>query len=132
MSREERMQILKMVETGKISADDGMKLLEAVEADDQAESGSAHPAHLKRNKKAIRVQVFEGDLEKPKVNINVPVGLVKIITKFIPESAKAEMTVNDKPFDIDEIVEMVEMGTEGVLMEVDEPEKKERVIISVG
>ncbi len=129
MTSEERMQVLKMIETGKISAEDGLKLLESLDSADGVDSEPSAGKPSPKKRKSVRIEVFEGDLNKPKVNVNIPFALAKIAHKIIPSATKFEM--NGQSCDLDDIFDMVKEGTEGTILEVDEPGKKERVIISV-
>ena len=56
MSHEERLQILKMVQEGKVTAEEGARLLEAVEAPDTGVETSGQPARWLR----IRVTDTKG------------------------------------------------------------------------
>jgi len=77
----------------------------------------------------LKIRVYEGDLEKPKVNVNIPLHLAKWAMKFIPESAKAK--IGEKDIDIDEIAELIEEGVGGKLVEVEDEKKGERVEIFI-
>jgi len=116
---EERMRILKMLEEGKINADEAAKLLAAVETGGAKAGGG--------KKKLLKVLVMDGDKEKAKVNVNLPLDLIETCLQFIPKDAKAKM--EEKGIDIESIVKMVESGIEGKLVEVDAENK--HVIIAV-
>lgn len=131
MNREERIQILKMIESGKITADEGLKLMEAIDTNESTTSNPETTSTGKTSKKRLRVQVYENDLNKPKVNISIPLGLAKVISKFVPASATANMNVNGTSVNLDEIVELIKDSSEGKILEVDDEEKKERVVICV-
>lgn len=118
---EERLKILKMVEDKKISAEEASRLLDALG------SGAEEPAS--GGAKMLRIRVYERDREKPKVNINVPLSLVKWGLKFIPQSAKAKIDEHD--IDLDEIISMVEKGNQGKLVDVEDDEDGERVEIFI-
>ncbi len=131
MSSEERMQILKMIENGKISAEEGMKLMEAVDSSQSSDEGATTNVIARPRKKKFRIQVFEGDMNKPKVNVNIPLGLAEIATKFVPKSVQANMNVGGEAFDLREVIQMVQNGEDGTLLEVEDADDKTRVIISV-
>jgi hypothetical protein len=126
---EQKARILRMVEEGKISAEEAVKLLEAL-GDNGV--GQLQVSPVRRPKKFMRflkIRIFEGDLEKPKVRVAVPVALLKIATKFIPEDAKAE--INGHNIDLDEILQAVDENTEGKLLEVHDDEDKTRIEIFI-
>jgi hypothetical protein len=83
---EERMKILKMIQDGKITTDEGAKLLKALSAK------SEKPRRVKRSGGKggwLRVRVTDMNSGKPKVNVNLPLRLVdaglNIAAQFTPE-----------------------------------------------
>lgn len=120
---EERMQILGMVEDGKISAEEGMDLLAALEEDNKEISP-------KTNAKWLKVRVYTLD-DKPKVNVNIPLSLVdvglKIAKKYDPKLKESGLD----QIDIDEIIEAVKNGAEGNIVDVEDEESKTKVKIYV-
>ncbi|NLJ81029.1 MAG: hypothetical protein GX335_08395, partial [Firmicutes bacterium] len=89
--KEEKMKVLQMVEEGKITASEGLELLEAMEGTRLREKNG--PA---ATKKFLRVRISS---EKgKKVNVNLPLGLLKLATKFcsignafIPKEARLQL-----------------------------------------
>jgi len=122
--REETMKILKMVEEKKISAEEAAKLLEALERS----SGKEETSQEKYGK-TLRIKVFEGDLSKPKVNVNIPLTIVKFIGKLMPDRVKTKLDEHNVSFE--QIMEMVEKGETGKLVEVEDTEENERVEIYI-
>jgi hypothetical protein len=122
-SKEERAQILQMVSDGKISAEEGARLLSAIASHDRPE-GTARTSEALRGR-WLRVQVFSMATGRPKVNFSLPMGLVsvglKLGAQFVPELVDVE----------DEIMATVEEGTLGKILEVEDPEDGERVEIFI-
>lgn len=121
-TNEERLRILKMVEAGKITADDAAKLLSALEevgSRDQPESAGQPP-------KWFRVRVSDKRTGRAKVNVNIPMGLVhvgmRMGAKFAPDIAG---------IDVEEIVQAIKQGASGKIIEVDDEEEDEHVEIYV-
>jgi len=123
-SKEERAQILQMIGEGKISAEEGARLLKALASHD-------HPGRPTRTHEALRgrwlrVRVFNMATGRPKVNFNLPMGLVslglKLGAQFVPELASIS---------VDELMSIAEEGTEGKIIEVEDPEDGERVEIFI-
>ena len=88
---DERLRILKMVADGKLSPKEGAELLNGIE---NLEEKIKPSRWLK-----IKVWENEGGKEvdsskKPKVNVNIPIGLAKTVLKMIPEKAKEKMNFN--------------------------------------
>ncbi|MDD1763124.1 MAG: hypothetical protein LUQ70_00210 [Methanobacteriaceae archaeon] len=121
--RDERMQILEMVEEGKINTSEAMELLNALEGDQEEIISKNKAKWLK-----IRVQTLD---DNPKVNVNIPLSLVsvglKLAKKFDP---KLEESGLDQ-IDLDEIMEAVKNGAEGKIVDVEDEENQTRVKIYV-
>ncbi len=118
-TEEERLQILKMIEAGQITAEEGAKLLDALEEPLKSE---------KRREGAprwFRVRVTDLNTGKQKVNINLPLKLLdvgaKVGAKF---AAPADL-------DIEEIVQAIKDGAEGKIVDVEDLEERERVEVYV-
>jgi SHOCT-like domain len=121
--RDERMQILEMVEEGKINTSEAMELLNALEGDQEEITPKNKAKWLK-----IRVKTLD---DNPKVNVNIPLSLVsvglKLAKKFDP---KLEESGLDQ-IDLDEIIEAVKNGAEGKIVDVEDEENHTRVKIYV-
>jgi len=120
-----RLKILKMLEEGKIKADEAARLLEAV-GGSGAEAEAA--ATTKGRGRTLHIRVFRGDSERPNVNVNIPLSLAKWALKFVPADAKARM--GDKEIDLDELGTLLGEGV-GEIITVHDEDKDERVEISI-
>ena len=84
---EERMKILQMIQDGKISAEDGAKLLAAITENAQAKKASSF--QRSRESRYMRVRVTDVSSGKTKVSVNLPLGLVdaglNIASNFMPD-----------------------------------------------
>jgi hypothetical protein len=124
---EERMRILKMLEDGKITADEAAKLLSAVETKAKGIVSCAGEG----TRKVLHVEIQgEGD-EKPKVNVNVPLELIKVGLGLIPKEARNKM--EEKGIDLEKLTELIETGIEGKLVEVEHEKDggKERITVEI-
>jgi len=117
LMKEERIQILKMLEEGKITSDEAFQLLSTLEQKKTTPSI--------RNK-FLRIRVQEGG-DRTKVNVNVPIALVKIAQRFIPRRIQEEFP----DLDLEELVREIEQGAEGKLVEVTDKDSDTTVEISV-
>ncbi len=115
---EERMQILKMIEEGKISAEEGAKLLQALSAakSEKRKSAGDEP-------RWFRVRVTNLDTGKDKVNLNFPMGLVNVGFKL---GARFAPDVN-----FEEIMAAIKSGAQGKIVDVVDEEDGERVEIFI-
>jgi hypothetical protein len=118
-SSAERMTILRMVEQGKISAEDGARLLAAL-GDRQTAEGKPRAAF--DTSRHLQVRVTDLMTNRQKVNVNVPVGLVQLVWRWLPESAQAQM---------DSLQNAIDSGTSGRLIEVMDQESGVRVEITL-
>ncbi len=123
-SPEERMQILKMIEEGKISAKEGAELLRALEK--TTPSQSYEPLKGASNPRWFRVRVTDMSSGRQKVNVNIPIGLVNVGlrmgARFAPEM---------EDMDFNKVMEAVRSGQQGKIMDVTDEESGERVEIFV-
>ncbi len=121
---EERMQILKMIEEGKISAEEGAKLLAALSAGkpDTSRQDSQGGA----NRRQFRVRVTDLATGRNKVNINIPMSLVNVGIKM-----GARFAPDIEGINFDEIVAAIKSGSQGKIVDVVDEEDNERVEIYV-
>jgi len=124
----EKMQILKMIEEGKISADEGMQLLQAVESNVEETSPEVSAANTGNGTSPKRLRVRVQKDGKETVNIKIPISLVnvglKIGKKFSPELQESMGNV-----DMDEIIQMIQDGAEGRLVEVDDGDEHVEIFV---
>ena len=122
---EERMQILNMVAEGKISAEEGAKLLSALEPERKS-SATASVMGGPTAPRWFRVRVTDLETGRNKVNVNLPMSLVDVGTRmgarFAPEL---------EGLDFNDIIEQVKAGAQGKIIEVEDAEGGERVEIYV-
>ena len=111
----EKLQILNMVKEGKISAEEGVKLLEALEDTTVASEALAHSDN---KAKWFKVRVFDPE-DNTKVNVTLPLSLinlgVKLAGKFSPEVKAAGLTEED----MEEIYAAIKSGATGKIVDLD-------------
>ncbi|MFN8470669.1 MAG: hypothetical protein U0822_00490 [Anaerolineae bacterium] len=123
-SSQERMQILKMIEEGKITPEDGAKLLEALRGPKGTSAGSVvQPSAGSARWLVVRVTDMRSG--RRKVNVNVPISLVGIGARIGAKFA-APMDLN-----IEEIMEAVRSGRVGKIIDVQDDADGEHVEIFV-
>lgn len=123
-SSEERMKILQMVSEGKISPEDGAKLLSAL-----TDSGSRRRASgggRSGGAKYMRVRVTDSFSGKTKVSVNLPLGLIdaglSIASNFMPEMDAAAAQ---------EIADAIRSGNIGKIVDVQDEEDGEHIEIFI-
>jgi polyhydroxyalkanoate synthesis regulator phasin len=124
VTSEERMKILKMINDGKINAEEGSQLLSAL--------SQRSDKHLKTAKRSLsgqmlRVRVSDMSTGKAKVNVNVPMKLVdagiNIAAQFIPEMENAQM--------MEAVKEALSENLSGKIVDVIDEEDQEHVEIFI-
>lgn len=122
---EERLQILKMIEEGKISAAEGAELLRALDTKGDRPT-PPEPMKGPSAPRWFRVRITDVNTGRNKVNVNIPMGLVnvgiKMGAKFAPEIE------GDK---LEGILDAVRSGQHGKVMDIVDEEDGERVEIFV-
>ncbi len=123
----ERLQILKMIEAGQISAEEGIKLLRALEEGGKAhqQAGAAAP-NASSQPRWFRVRVTDLATGRNKVNVNIPIGLVNVGMRL-----GARFAPNLDGTQIEEIVRAAKSGAQGRIADVEDVEDGERVEIFI-
>ena len=106
---EERMLILRMIEQGKISAEDGARLLKALNKQQDASTQAATDFDVSRS---LRIRITDLHTERPRVNVAIPVGLVTFGLRFVPESAGVDVAAIHAAIDSGTIGKIVDINAE--------------------
>lgn len=122
-SVEERMKILKMIEEGKLSAEEGTRLLAALNSKRPlASRGSVMPGGAKW----LRIRVTDTRTGRSKASVQIPLALVdaglKIGAHFAPEVEGVDMS---------NVMEALRAGVTGKIIDVTDEEDGEHVEIYV-
>lgn len=132
---DEKKKVLEMIQEGKISAAEGMDLLTALEEGEET-TGSA----TRLSKRFLRVRV--DDAKENKVNIKIPLGILRVTSKFlnmgmklIPEEARREMEekgIDLSAIDFEELVGLIDEGlSDGKLVDIDTDDAEGRTKVEV-
>lgn len=120
MSQEKKL-ILEMFKEGKITVDEAEKLLEGI-VGTQDESRFSKSI----NRKFLKVLVIEDN--NTKVNINIPIALAEVGLKLIP---KDKLKIEGKDINIEEILKLIQKGSEGELVNIDTADKGKEVKVKI-
>jgi hypothetical protein len=125
-SVEERMKVLKMIEEGKITAEEGTKLLSALDMGPRPGKGPVPPPPPVGAGRWLRIRVTDTTSGRPKVNVTIPMGLVnvglKMGARFAPET---------EGLDWQQIAEAINSGMIGKIIDVVDEQDGEHVEIFV-
>lgn len=120
---EERMKILKMVEEGKISAEEGAKLLAALAESRKPSRKSSLRGGLRGGGRWLRIRVTDTRSGKPKATVNLPLGLMdaglNIAAQYAPDVA------------FDELIDAINEGALGKIIDVVDEQDGEHVEIYI-
>jgi hypothetical protein len=121
---EERMKILKMIREGKITAEEGAKLLSAL--GENTPASRKLPPRPAGGARWFRVRVTDMNTGKTKTSVNIPLGLMEwgmqIGAQFAPEVSNIKL---------DQLHEMLDAGMEGKIVDVIDEEDGEHVEIFI-
>jgi hypothetical protein len=128
---EERKKILNMVAEGKLTPEEADRLLSALK-------------NAKEKSKFFRVRVYDKNRDKPKVRVDIPIGVLKLASKIsaafkgiVPEGLKVDVHGKEISLDeftpemIDKIVEEISEGSRFTIAEVTDEEKGEFVEVYI-
>ena len=117
---EERLRILKMIESGQVSAEEGSQLIEALGEPARERTRSSTPP------RTLRVRVTNLATRRQTINVTIPVSLVGIGLKLGARLAPRMADAN-----IDEIMRAIDSGSLGRIFEMQDLDEGERVEIFV-
>ena len=123
-SSEERMKILKMIEEGKLSAEEGTKLLAALNG--PKSPVPPRPPGMPGGPRWLRIRVTDTRTGRSKASVQIPLALVdagmKIGAHFAPEVEGVNMS---------NVMEALRSGVTGKIIDVTDEEDGEHVEIYV-
>jgi len=80
--------------------------------------------------KKLCIKKYEQGTKKPLTTVSIPLAVIKIVKSLIPKKAKEQLQKED--IDIQEIIKLSESPDfTGIVLEVDNHEKNEKVVISL-
>ena len=122
---DERMMILKMIEEGTVSADEGARLLSSLDKGSSSTDRKIMPI-TKGNAKWFRVRVTNTKTGKNKATVSLPLALMdwglRVGAQFAPEVGN---------IDLGELSSLLSEGMEGKIVDVMDEEDGEHVEIFI-
>ncbi|MCE5209259.1 MAG: hypothetical protein LLG42_13230 [Chloroflexi bacterium] len=131
VTSDERLKVLTMVQAGKITAEEAVQLLEAL---DESSAEGKHktaqqvvpPAYPGRSGRWLQMRVTDTGTGKIRVNVRLPLGVVKSGLKmgmhFVPEA---------EGLDKEELLTAVEQGSIGKIFDVYDEKDGEHVEVYI-
>jgi len=140
-AQDERKKVLDMLAAGQINVDQASELLRALgDAPRGAEGFPPLPPVPPRTGTArlLRISIDandDGDGERAKIRVNVPLGLAKFASRFLPVEARTELEAQG--IDLSELITAISTETpEGRLVDIDVDDdgsgrKKAKIVVEV-
>ena len=137
---DERKKILDLLESGRINADQASELLRALGGGPREAGPPPPPPPPARTGTArmLRISIDvagnQGDMKNAKIRVNVPLGLAKFATRFLPAEAKGELEAQG--VDLEELIAALSSETpEGQLVDIDVDDdgdgKRAKIVVEV-
>jgi len=124
---EEKMMILKMLQDGKISADEAAKLLESVDAGGTKTDKTPDVDESRKVQgKFFRVLITDTDTGKSRANIRIPLSVLGIGVKF-----GAQFAPQIGGIEQEQIMEAINSGQVGKILDVFDDDDGEHVEIFI-
>jgi hypothetical protein len=118
---DDRLRILRMVEQGQISAEEGARLLEAITND-----AARIRARAEARARSLRVVVTDLHSRRQKINVTIPASLVTVGLKL-----GARLFPRDASVTNDDVLRAIERDMPGRIFELQDLEEGERIEIFV-
>ena len=116
-STDERIRILRLVESGNVTAEEAARLLDSLQVKQE------HTDERKRNR-IVRVRVTNLANNRQKANVTVPVSLIdvglRLATRLVPQIRGSAL---------EDLLHVIENGTTGRLLDLQDLEEGERIEI---
>jgi SHOCT-like domain len=116
-STDERIRILRLVESGNMTAEEAARLLDSLQVKQE------HTDERKRNR-IVRVRVTNLANNRQKANVTVPVSLIdvglRLATRLVPQIRGSAL---------EDLLHAIENGTTGRLLDLQDLEEGERIEI---
>ena len=123
---EERMRILKMIDDGKISADEGTSLLSTLNEVRRGSNATGGMPRMQGTARWLRVRITDLATGKSKASVQIPIALLdagmKIGANFAPEVGGVDMSM---------IMDALHTGAIGKIIDVMDERDGEHVEIFV-
>jgi len=119
---EERMQVLRMVHSGQVTAEEGARLLEILGKDRPRKD--SQPESRGKEPRQFHIRVTDLETGRQKIDLRLPWRLVNVGINMGARFAREEIRVED-------FIEAIQAGAEGKIIDVVDEEDNERVEIFV-
>jgi len=109
--KEERMKILDLLSKGVITVDDAQRLLEAISEPEETQLKTSIVSDKKAPFRMLKIFIESNDGDD--VKIQIPVEFARLL-----KTGKINMGLSDSDIDIDGLIEMIEAGIIGEIVNI--------------
>lgn len=113
MAENEKLSILKMIESGRLTADEGLRLLEALDGP-KREPGTRGGREANR----LRIMVTELGSGRRRAQANLPMALVDLALRLAARSADNSLNIAGQRLDLAAVLEAMHSGTLGRILDI--------------
>ena len=137
-AQDERKKVLDMLAAGQINVDQASELLRALGEPPRVDPEPPPPPPRVGTARLLRISIDatdDGDGDRAKIRVNVPLGLAKFASRFLPAEARTELEAQG--IDLSELITAISTETpEGRLVDIDVDDdgggrKKAKIIVEV-
>ena len=118
-------RVLNLVRDGKVSVDEGLRLLEALDNPPQNVSTFDSDSNGKKGR-ILRTRVLD-TAGNAKVNLNVPLALAKVAMKFIPKDVSRQL--EEEGINLDELLSEIKQINSGKIIDIDSEDAKVEISV---
>lgn len=126
VANEERLKVLKMIQEGKLTPDEGMELLDMLDEQTADVPPARSTAMPKSGSRFMRLRVTDMNTGKVRANIRLPLSIVKAGMKM-----GARFSPELHAIDIDQFEEFINSGEIGHMLDVEDEKDGEHVEIYI-
>lgn len=127
---EERLKILNLVAEGKVTAEEGARLLSEIQETERLGASSTQnepdAASSFAEAHSLRIRVCNCRSGRDKINVKIPMNLVNVALRM-----GARFTPDVDGIELDDIMQAIRQGTRGKIVDVTDEETDERIEIYV-
>jgi len=128
---EERLQVLKMVQDGKVTPDEAAQLLEALDATspipDKKSGGVQDSTSVANSARWFRIKITDTDTGRPRVNVRMPLAVVKAGLKMGMRFSSPDID----GLNVDQLSHFIDSGALGQIVDVMDEADGEHVEIFI-
>jgi hypothetical protein len=122
-SRDERLEILRLLESGTVTADEAAQLLDALDRADRAWGADAPTMPIGGRAKQVRIRMTDSDTGEPSLDLVFPLGFIEtglgIARRYAPDRVPDAQTIQ----------ESITTGFRGPLLDLNDGGERIEIIV---